>query len=335
MQSLLQLPRGNLCLAAQELRNKVQVFGLVRHVRGLLHEPNAARLPLMDLLKTAYTLPEFERIWAVEGLGHDYAATFLEMGGSVSGILTHSQAAAVPSKALTMLHAGMGLAFAQTLWSGISPYDSEVRIGGAIDWFERLCAANSMPGYGGAARESLGLATQTIEPLMVAAADRAIRVSAPALTGYFWHGVGRALYFAATHFIPGLTSPWAGILGGAPHREGVCNLVAGLAWATALVNLRQPAIVADQVASLDSRILESGAFAHGVASALMMAYDVEPANSWIDSFLAFVPGEERAAAMWRSVVLEPARCALTRVYPNLKAQGRLEDLFHCAPGGGF
>ena len=140
-----------------------------------------------------------------------------------------------------------------------------------------------------AAFEPLGLVARTLYPHLVTGVETALAATDPSLIGHFWHGVGRALYFAATHFIPGLTSPWAGILGGAPHREGVCNLVAGLAWATALVNLRQPAIVADQVASLDSRILESGAFAHGVASALMMAYDVEPANSWIDSFLAFVP----------------------------------------------
>src|SRR6266852_2970880 len=122
-----------------------------------------------------------------------------------------------------MMHAGMGLAFAEHLWDGISPYDSEARVGEAIERFERLCVENSRDGYTGAARESLGLVTRTLEPLMVDAADRAIRATAPELDSFFWHGAGRALYFAPTHFVPGLTSPWPGILKAAPHRVGVFN----------------------------------------------------------------------------------------------------------------
>lgn len=332
LRSLCRLPPANFRLAWQELRNKMQVFNLVRRARDLLREPNAGPLPLLPLIDRAYALPDYQRVWAVEGLGHDYAATFTETAGA-DGILTSGQADALPSKSLTMMHAGMGLAFAQWLWEGISPYDSEERIQAAVALFDRRCAANSREGYTGAARESLGLVTQTVEPHIVPAADAVIRAHAPGLAGFFWHGAGRALYFSATHFIPGLTSPWSGILRRASHATGACNMIAGLAWATALVNLRNPEIVADLAAKLDRSITDTGAFTNGVSSSLMMAYDIDPANPWIEPFLNYVPPDQNAASVWTAVVQQPCRYALERIYPDLKNRSRLEDLFHCAPTG--
>jgi hypothetical protein len=83
---------------------------------------------------------------------------------------------------------------------------------------------------------------------------------------------------------------------------------------------------------LDRRVLETGAVAEGISSALMMAFDVDPTNPWITSFLAFVPAGGAAAALWNAAVAEPARDALARVYPQLKAQHRLEELFRCGRG---
>jgi hypothetical protein len=328
------LPRRNLRLALQELRNKTQVYDLVRHAKGASRAPNESQFPLMPRLEQAYRRPDFERIWAVEGLGHDYAAAALaDQGGAPQGILISGPATSLPGKALTMVHAGMGLALAQSAWDGVTPYDLDSCIAGVIRCFDGACARSSRDGYAGAARESLGLATGSLEPLMVEAADRVMRATAPELVGYFWHGAGRALYFSATHFIPGLSSPWRGLLNAAPHRTGACNLIAGLAWATALVNMRHPEIVAEVLATVERAVLETGAFASGVSSALMMAYDVEPANPWIPAFLGHVPEDQGVAALWKAFVRKPGDDAFARIYPDLKGGNRLEELFQFAPSG--
>jgi len=106
----------NARLAWQELKNNYEVFNLVKNVSSLLNIPDEGRdFDLAKLVEAAYALGEYPDLWAVEGLGHDYAMTFWGKGKSVRGILTEGQARSLPAKSLTMMHAGLGLAFAQQL----------------------------------------------------------------------------------------------------------------------------------------------------------------------------------------------------------------------------
>src|SRR5205823_2283559 len=122
-----------------ELRNNYQVFNLVKNVSSLLHIPDDGRdFDLARLVEGAYALGAYPDLWAVEGLGHDYAMTFWRRGGPVRGILSDVGPDRLPAKSLTMMHAGLGLAFAEQLLSAITPYSPPDEIRRVLSQFVTL-----------------------------------------------------------------------------------------------------------------------------------------------------------------------------------------------------
>ena len=151
-------------LAWQELRNKLEIFLLVKNLSAKLGLPPGQFIPLPALVEKAYTLSPFEALWAVEGVGHYYTDMYWEQKGVPNGLLSEAQAP-VPSKSLLMLHAGLGLAFADRLLDTLDPdVPSESRTDAVLKEFISLCENNSRPGYLGAAIESLGLVTRDFYP---------------------------------------------------------------------------------------------------------------------------------------------------------------------------
>jgi hypothetical protein len=178
-------------------------------------------------------------------------------------------------ESVTMLHAGMGMALAEDLLKrlrsrSITNWDRE------IDDFQRRCELHSVDGYIGAALEPLGLMSRTYYRDLLEPLAKRLKQRRGPLTEYFWHGVGRAIYFALEYFPPccGLTLTRA--VKEADEETEVKNLVAGLAWAITLVNLRQPAVIEAVLQRTDREIPHSEAFAAGVTSSLLIAYDTAP-----------------------------------------------------------
>ena len=69
-------------LAWQELKNNYEVFNLVKDSSSLLNLPAKGKdFDLGEAIKKAYGLGEYPDLWAVEGLGHDYALTFFPLWG--------------------------------------------------------------------------------------------------------------------------------------------------------------------------------------------------------------------------------------------------------------
>jgi len=129
----------NARLAWQTLRNNYEVFNLVKHVSSLLHVPSETRnFDLAKLVDDAYALGAYPDLWAVEGLGHLYAMTFWNKGRPIRGILTDVNAQVLPAKSLTMMHAGIGLAFAQQLLNTLTPYSDPQQIRAALREFITL-----------------------------------------------------------------------------------------------------------------------------------------------------------------------------------------------------
>src|SRR5205085_1268948 len=158
----------NVRLAWQELRNNYEVFNLVKHVSSLLHIPSDEQgFDLSNLVQKAYALGAYPDLWAVEGLGHDYASTLWQKGGRTRGILSDVSTDVLPAKSLTMMHAGLGLAFAQQLMNTVTPFDPADKIRGVLREFVTLVDDNSRRGYEGAAYESLGLVTRFWQSQMV------------------------------------------------------------------------------------------------------------------------------------------------------------------------
>ena len=150
-------PQPQSAAAWRELINKVRVFRLVKDVQTKLRVPREGHFSLSEYVDKSKALGPYPALWAVEGLGHDYADSVAERGGEWKGLLKGDAIKGIPAGSLLMLHAGIGLSFAQHLLHGKSTGTPETEIQKALQEFVRLCKANSEPGYEGAALESLGL----------------------------------------------------------------------------------------------------------------------------------------------------------------------------------
>src|SRR5262249_14106826 len=156
----------------------------------------------------------------VEGVGHIYGDRALQDNPTPRGLLTGPDAEASGAGALLMLHAGIGLAFAQKLLDGLTPAKAAGALPEIIPRFVSLCRENWRPGYVGAALESLGLVTRTFHQDLIGDVDRELQRSAGDLVEYFWHGVGRATYFAPRNFLPCIDIDWENAPSIAPHEIG-------------------------------------------------------------------------------------------------------------------
>jgi hypothetical protein len=316
-------------LGWDELKNNFEVFRLVKNVSRLLEiPPGGQSFDLRRAIDGAYALGEFPDLWAVEGLGHEYAMTFWGKGKSVRGILTEGQARDLPAKSLTMMHAGLGLAFAQQLMNRVTPYSSASAIRGVVQEFVTLVKENSRKGYEGAAYESLGLVTRFWHSAMVNIVDKHMQDVEPEAVGYFWHGVGRALYFFPTYFVPGLWSAWIPVEQEPPDELAKLNMIAGLTWATTLVGVREPRIMETVLNSYSELISKTRGFTNGVMSTLIMGSDITPGDKYIRRFLDHQPSDHWVSELWNKFVGYPANDAVQRIYPVLKKHCRLGEVFH-------
>ncbi len=108
-------------LAYDEVVNKVQVLELVRQPKHFLGSGIAGEADVPLLIETVKSLPHFRRIWTLEGLGHDYT-DWARKRGLPPRLLTDPT---LPSHALPMMHAGLGVSVAEDILRGTTPYDSQ------------------------------------------------------------------------------------------------------------------------------------------------------------------------------------------------------------------
>jgi hypothetical protein len=318
----------NLRLGWEELKNNFEVFRLVKNASQLLAIPPSGQdFDLKKAVEGAYALGQFPDLWAVEGLGHDYALTFWGKNKPIRGILTEGQARALPEKCLTMMHAGMGLAFASQLMDTITPGSPASQIRDVLEEYVTLVQDNSKKGYEGAAYESLGLVTRFWHSPMVNIVDRHLQEVKPEAVGYFWHGVGRALYFFPTYFVPGLLSAWIPVEREAPYELAKLNMIAGLTWATTVVDVRQPRIMESILKYYGDIVSKTPAFTNGVMSTLIMGSDITPGDYYIRQFLEYKPSDPQVAELWNRLLGYPANDAVQRIYPVLKKHNRLGEVF--------
>jgi hypothetical protein len=320
--------------AWEELRNKLEVFLLVSELPAILGVDPKTWAPLPDLVDKAYSLSAFPALWAVEGVGHYYADAYWEQNGQPHGLLL-PDSAPVPEKSLLMLHAGIGLSFADRLLDTVTHESPAHEIHHVVEQFVNLCRDNSREGYLGPAVESLGLVTRDFYPDMVAVIDEQLQAIAPGLRGYFWHGVGRALYFSRAYFLPILRTAWGSIDQEAEDRFGQNNVMAGLAWAVTVVNMRQPEIMEGVLRSYIEHSDLAAAFSDGVSSSIVMREDTTPGEAFVKAFYEHeaASGNRNLITTWNKRVSGPAKVALRTYYPVLKQHRRLEDVFQYQPLG--
>lgn len=332
-------PTAEGCSAWRELLDKLEVYRLVRGVGERIGVPAPGEpFDLETLVARAYALDDFAALWAVEGLGHDFAErVWPDRGPHPRGLLAGERAAGLPAKSLLMLHAGIGLAFAQRLLGELPPDAPAERIRSTVADVLELCRNNSRPGLEGAAMESLGLVTRTFHGDRVGAVDGALRaLDDEAARGFFWHGVGRALYFLPINFLPAGDATWRPFdMGFAEASDPVArrNVLAGLGWAFTLVHMRRPELMTGLLlAPHGARLEREVGFSDGVASSVVMRTDTTPGAPLVRAFLDHSP-PAATAGRWRALVVDPARRALDEVYPRLRREGRLGEIFRAGGEG--
>jgi hypothetical protein len=319
---------GGVDLVWQQVRNNFEVYRLVKDVRARLHLDWTREFDLGALVQSAYGLGAYADLWAIEGLGHEYAAMRLDRDRDAVGILREGPATALPASSLTMMHAGLGLALAERALKPLTPCSEATEFRHALARFAEACHMHSRDGYVGAACESLGLVTRTWHPQLMRTIDRILPEVDPVVAGYFWHGAGRALYFLPSYIIPGLLSPWRAADREAPHECAHQNLYAGLAWATTLVNIRQPQIMT-HLLRVRGDLLRSSGFVNGIASAIVVAIDTTPRDLQVLAFASYEPtgSDERLRHAWNAVIRPTVTAALGRYHPILRQHRRLDLVF--------
>jgi hypothetical protein len=327
-------------LTLQELQNKFQVFSLVRNIPATLDlslEPPYP--PLLEVVQRAYAMESYPALWAVEGIGHWYGDTFFTRHEAPRDILMEASVCDLPAESLTMLHAGIGMSFAQHWMKTVNHFSPIADIRHVLAQVIALCRENSRPGYEGAALESLGLIAQngqfysdTRPDQMVQSVSQELAHIDPQAFEYFWHGVGRAHYFLPIHFVPGYGSIWHAVRmlqEAVPNARAWLNALAGLAWGVTMVNIRHPQIVAGFLRHHGAQLLADDGFANGVASSIMMRSDTTPNAPFIIPFYQYRPdsADLRLVQLWNSQVRQPAQEALGNIYPVLKKYSRLGEIF--------
>ena len=324
--------------AVQEFSNKLQIIMLVTHVHAELGLDANTVDSLQVLVDKVGAMQTFPRVWATEGLGNwfgDVAIAKAAGGPDPARLLTDPTLASLPPWSMTMLHAGIGMSFAKAILVKLEPKSSTDSIRAGIARFVTLCHESSRPGYAGAALESLGLATRTLYPNMLRLIDQEIPSVDPDLHGYYWHGAGRAMYFEPMGMLPSVNAPWRVIRRldvEAPHDLARRNILAGVAWALTVVNMRHPSVMETFLRHHGELAKSNDAFTNGVVSALLMRYDTTREDAWIRPFVNNVPhGDEALTTLWREVITAPCEEALGKTYRELSDSHSLEQVFHYRP----
>jgi hypothetical protein len=314
-------------LAWLELRNKLEAFNLFAHADLALGIARPGTAALAELVERASSLGPYRSVWAKEGVGHLYAESRRSDEFDARG-------ETLPSSCLIALHAGAGLSFAARCLERLTPRSDGAEFRRALEEFFALCRGGSREGYAEAAFEALGLAARNLHPQLLPGIDRCLAAMDEDLIAYFWHGVGRGIYFAPTNFLPD---------GGAfdraveearrepPHETGRVNALAGLVWAFVLVNIRHPELLESLLLRHASALGEGGALTNGLCSAVVVWRDSSPDDESIGALCRHRPADARLDELWEARISRPAEEAARRYHLVLKEHGYLGGLFRHRP----
>jgi len=328
----LVMPRCDSRAALQEFNNKLQAFSLFEYADMVLGRSPATQSTLITLVEKAFELDGFHAIWATEGLGQFYAEKAWEREKGPRKLLSDQVVRCLPSCSLPALHAGMGLSIANRLIGTIDLNTPPSKIRDVLQAFIRICQDNSREGYTGAAYESLGLAVRNLYPHLVHTIDVHIAEIDLELADYFWHGVGRGIYFAPTNFLPITNSLCRAVTMAQQeprHELGRINAMAGLAWAATLVNIRQPEIMETILKYWGPQLSNGEAFANGVGSSVIIWSHSVPVDPHLAAFRRHSPDPSNPAAveLWNKWVRGPCEMALRHYAGIVEEHNSFGELF--------
>jgi hypothetical protein len=320
------LPGSGLFCDWGELDNKFEAFRLFQYADRELGL-RVDRVPVNEVVRHALAMDAFRAIWIVEGIGY-LKGTAASL--SVEGLLNEGPGSFLPDRAMIPLHSGIGTAFGEKLLGGLGPNPSVPEIRRAIERFVIMCRVNCRPGWEDASIEALGLVVRCLYPHLLASASAVMEALDPPLRGLFWHGVGRALYFVPTNFlpIPGAHERMVrSATAEARRMHDRRQVLAGLIWAVTLVNLPRPAVIRSLL-PICSDLKMQAEFTNGVVSALLGWRHMSPQGlRYLTNYTRPLLTHDREAALWNAWIETPAREALENIFPGLERQNHIPSLY--------
>jgi hypothetical protein len=316
---------GVRAIAWREFRNKLRTLWLVRY-----SAPPSAQTWRAAVDAVERRAPQ-TAVFALERLGRHLVEECWRDGRPPRGLFARAEAADLPASSLILLHAGMGLAFADRALAALERRAPGAALRDALHRFADLCRDNALEGYLAAAFEPLGVVVRLLHGRLFQAVEEQISAAEPEVASYYWHGVGRALYFIPPHLRP-LRPTLEAAIGrcyAEPHaRDSRLDALQGLFFAATMVNLQQPDVVAALLAQAEAAG-EGARFSSGLVACLLARHDMTPRDPALPRLVEHLPPpESAAAALWQGRVAAPAREALRHFYPVLKEGRRLGLLAH-------
>ena len=323
---------------------------------------------LRESVDKTYEEDKFIALWYIEGLGHWYGDSYWERGKTPAeirsannlrerdgfwetghtGVLGRDAVktlkGGLEDGSLTMLNAGIGLSIAQSMLSTINHLSPASEIRRVVETVANLCRENATPGFEGAAIESMGLVTRSalfsgdvradlMVPKVAQALSETFGANAEEL-GFFWHGAGRAHYFAPPNLLPYYGSIEHGFemvlrqLAAAKADDAARHsALAGFWWAVTVVNMRTPQVLENALARMGTRAAGEPGFKNGVMSATIMRQDTTPGADFIETFYTHKPKDEKVAGLWDEFVGVPGKQAVKEYWPALKSSRLLGQVF--------
>ncbi|HEX4274757.1 MAG TPA: hypothetical protein VHZ74_05355, partial [Bryobacteraceae bacterium] len=188
--------------------------------------------PLDEAIEGCYARGDYAAPWLLEQAGERYADGWLAESSMnarpLTDLLSSGRSLELPEKTMPMMHAGMGACFAKTFVARLTPLSTRAEIDDALKSFLDLVDANARVEHKGAALEALGFVvwsryTQLVDLVY----NRLVLMDGPA-SEYFWHGAGRAMYFAPMYMVPGF-SAFLAAAAEPPNETARLNARAGVA----------------------------------------------------------------------------------------------------------
>jgi hypothetical protein len=318
---------------ARELANKALVYRLVR--ASGLGELLSYDDPWEELVAAVYRRGSHAALFRLERLGYELAVATWERSGPPRELFRGARAAAMPERSLLVVHGGMGLAFAQRVLAVLGRDSGDAELAAALGRVVDLCGDNSRDGCVGAALEAVGLYVRIFHPGFLAGAGRAMATLDEDTRAYFWHGVGRGVYFLPRHFVPGSVARALAVCRReAPDAAARRDALDGFFFATTMVNLRHPRVVEHLLATSGLLPEEEDVAAAGVMAALLARFHTTPDDRSVGGLLVHHPAPHRAL-LWDRLVADRGARAIAVYYPQLTASGRLGELARHVPYRGL
>ena len=322
--SVICAPAGYAGIGSIESDNKISTIETVEFTNLFLGKDASVR-ELIDKIRSQET---FRALWLAEGLGQVLGNRVLAHDEHPRDVLVKGEGALVPESMQLMVHAGLCLAFGRYHFDKIGKDPTPQQIRDATCRIAELARLNLLPGYAGIGYEAWGMVTQFFYRPLFATVAQTMQEIDPEHAPFLWHGAGRASYFI--DFMPRWNEPWPAfplidkMVTSAMSRN---NLLAGLGSGMMIVNMKTPVILEAIVKERVSRLYSGdvAAFSQGVACGMVMRQDTSPNEQHALDFVRHVPAPD-VAVLFEKIVGGPARLALEKLHPKLKAERRLDQI---------